>query len=58
MLKIKCDICGREIEKKGAILFSPPDKRELCKKTHICTECYREVMKYLGVGSSVGRAGD
>jgi len=48
MLNIKCDKCKKEIDEKGAILWSPPNNDEMCKKIHLCTKCYKIVMKYIG----------
>ena len=40
MLKIKCDICGKELNEPGALLFSPPNKY-IVHKYHICKDCYK-----------------
>ena len=47
MIKANCDNkkCGKEIEDRGAILWSVPDQEEMCKKTHLCRKCYRGIMK-------------
>ena len=45
MLKIKCDKCKEELKEKGAILLGPPDKKDRCKKTHLCRKCYKKIMK-------------
>ena len=42
-IKIECDKCNKLMKKKGAILWSPPDKDEMCKKTHLCRGCYKIV---------------
>ena len=47
MIAVKCDKCNKEIIKKGAILWSPPDEKEMCKKTHLCIMCYADVLKYI-----------
>ena len=39
-IRPKCDRCGRELKKFGAILLSPPDEQSTVKKYHICIECY------------------
>lgn len=40
----KCDKCGQEIFKFGALLFSPPTKKRNVKKFHLCQDCYREIV--------------
>ena len=35
-----CDSCGKPLHEFGAILLSPPDKNNMCKKQHICVDCY------------------
>jgi len=50
MIDAKCDKCKNDIEKKGAILWSDPNKREWCKKTHLCKKCYKEIMKIIKKG--------
>lgn len=48
-IKVVCCICKKELDKPGALLFSPPyhdnlnvvdDKKDRCQKFHICKECY------------------
>jgi len=43
MIKLVCDICGKELEDFGALLFSPPDEKGNVKKEHICKECYSKL---------------
>lgn len=41
-LKIDCDFCGEELNKPGALLFSPPmGELETCFKHHMCKSCWR-----------------
>ena len=47
MIKVNCKKCGEEIIDNGAILWSEQDKDEKCKKTHLCKECYGDVIKYI-----------
>lgn len=47
-IKPKCDFCKKELNKFGAILFSPPDKNKV-KKFHICGKCYKKIIKFLGI---------
>lgn len=41
MINPKCNRCGEELNKFGAILLSPPDKKSRIKKYHICRDCYK-----------------
>ncbi len=50
MLQIKCDSCGNELDKPGALLFSPPFKDNTCVKFHICSKCYMDLMVKLDNG--------
>jgi len=45
MIKPICNICRRELEDFGALLFSPPDENGKVEKRHICKECYKKVNK-------------
>jgi hypothetical protein len=37
-----CDLCGEELSKPCALLFSPPDNNGRPYKHHICEECYED----------------
>lgn len=41
-IKFKCAICREKKKKPGALLFSPPNKKNKCKKLHICRACYKD----------------
>ena len=43
MLILYCNICGRELEEPGALLFSPPDKYGQTLKYHLCKKCYQKL---------------
>ncbi|MBU4082407.1 hypothetical protein KKB98_00425 [Patescibacteria group bacterium] len=43
-IKPKCNKCKKELKKFGAILLSPPDKKDLVKKFHLCQFCYKEIV--------------
>ena len=45
----KCDRCGKELKKFGAILLSPPDEQSTVKKFHICVDCYEELLKKMQI---------
>lgn len=42
-LDVKCNKCGRDLEKPGGLLFGPPQEGGWCHKLHLCIDCYREV---------------
>lgn len=42
-----CARCGKELTAFGGLLFSPPDKNDNVRKTHLCKDCYYEIMKFL-----------
>jgi len=46
-IKPKCDKCGNELSNFGALLFSPPDEKNITKKYHICEKCYENMKKAL-----------
>ncbi len=51
MIKPTCDLCGKELKRYGAILFSPPKTRFIgekstCEKYHICTHCFEKIIKW------------
>lgn len=55
MIEINCDICAKEMSKKGAVLWSPPKLRflgekETCEKYNICLECYSLLIKWIKNG--------
>ena len=45
-LKISCYVCGEELKKPGALLFSPPDKDGKCDKYHFCLKCFKALVEY------------
>lgn len=44
-IKPKCDLCRDELKDFGAILLSPPDKKGMVKKYHVCKTCYAEMKR-------------
>jgi len=38
-MRILCEKCGKELKECGALVFSPPQDREVLK-FHICKRCY------------------
>jgi len=44
-IKPKCDKCKKELKVFGALLFSPPNKKSVVKKFHVCVPCYMELVK-------------
>ncbi|MEI6731532.1 MAG: hypothetical protein WCK90_02510 [archaeon] len=41
-----CDVCKKELNEPGALLFSPPDGNSV-KKFHLCKECYSRIVKII-----------
>ena len=55
-IKVKCSFCNKELNKPGALLFSPPATYDLfsgltrniemvCEKFHICQKCFEKIME-------------
>jgi len=44
-IKPKCDFCKEELNEFGGILLSPPDKKSMVKKYHICKKCFKNIIK-------------
>lgn len=44
-IKPKCDKCKKELKEFGGILLSPPDKKQMVKKFHLCKTCYKDLLK-------------
>ncbi|MBS3058642.1 MAG: hypothetical protein J4478_04550 [Candidatus Diapherotrites archaeon] len=42
-IKPICDSCGKELDKFGALLFSPPDSGNIVRKFHVCVECFEKL---------------
>ncbi len=40
MISPKCDICKKELDDYGGLLFSPPNSKGEVKKFHICSGCF------------------
>jgi len=49
-LDIKCDKCKRDLDKPGALLFSPPRNEKEVDKFHICVECYDKIVRAVASG--------
>jgi len=47
-IKPKCYNCKKELVEFGAILFGPPNKKDVVKKFHLCRQCYRKVLYKVG----------
>ena len=45
MIKPVCDVCKKELTDFGAILLSPPDKKGMVRKFHVCKKCYEKILK-------------
>lgn len=42
-IKPKCDKCKEELKDFGGILLSPPDKKNMVEKFHLCKTCYEGI---------------
>lgn len=40
-----CNKCGKELKKFGELIFSPPNKKDIVKKYHICQDCFKKLEK-------------
>lgn len=48
MLELQCDICKRNLQEPGGLIFSPPTTESwVVQKYHVCTECWPEVVSLL-----------
>ncbi len=43
-----CDVCGKELDEYGAILFGPPSNNK-SEKFHICKNCYTHLINLLRI---------
>ncbi len=43
-IKPRCNFCKKELHDFGALLFSPPRKRGVVKKYHLCKSCYGKIV--------------
>ena len=48
MLQLQCDMCHRDLQEPGALIFSPPtDETLLVEKYHVCAYCWPAVVALL-----------
>lgn len=55
MIKVICDVCSKELDEMGGLLFSPPDAAYdddnnmslVCTKTHICADCFPKLLDFI-----------
>lgn len=50
MISVKCIKCGKELDKQGGLLFSPPNTEtspNLVEKRHLCVDCYWLIIQEL-----------
>jgi len=51
MIRIYCTRCGRELERPGAVLLTPPkDWSNSVEKQHLCELCWLEVDEFIKRG--------
>jgi hypothetical protein len=55
MIKVICVKCKKELDKAGALLFSPPWKPdvEITTKQHLCCECYEKIHNFIFNGANL-----
>lgn len=46
MINPKCDGCHKELDKFGALLFSPP-VNNIVIKNHLCEECFQKIIQFM-----------
>lgn len=44
-IKPVCNLCGNELTAFGGILLSPPNKKSMVKKFHLCKKCYSQLAR-------------
>lgn len=44
-VKVKCEICKRELDQPGAIVISPPDEDGVVQHHNVCKDCYEGYSK-------------
>ena len=48
-IKIECHVCSRELDRDGALIFSPPNGLTT-GKYHVCIRCWRKLSEWLFTG--------
>lgn len=46
-MEIHCARCKQELERQGALLFSPPTPLGAVTKVHLCQSCYSDVISFI-----------
>ena len=48
MLDLTCDMCHRNLDEPGGLIFSPPvDEAWIVEKYHVCAFCWPEIVALL-----------
>jgi hypothetical protein len=47
-IKVKCDMCSKELDEAGALAFDPPSSEDSVTKFHFCVKCWEEILKFVG----------
>jgi hypothetical protein len=48
MLELRCDVCQRELQEPGALVFSPPTTDAwIVEKYHVCKNCWPTILGLL-----------
>jgi len=51
MIKVICNICDKELEDSGSLIFSPPDDLNTVTKWHVCRTCWHILHGYVRIVS-------
>jgi len=52
-IKPVCDKCKKELVDFGAILFSPPNKKNSVTKYHLCKKCFKTLSRFFTKGKLI-----
>lgn len=50
MIEVECEICSKDMDEPGGLLFSPPmgcDDTYMVNKYHLCQKHYSELMSWV-----------
>jgi len=50
VISVTCSKCGNELDETGALYFGPPSGLNFSAKEHICRDCDRLFVQWLGTG--------
>jgi hypothetical protein len=41
-----CDSCSARLTEPGAVVLTPPTATGLCRKLHLCVDCFRGMFRW------------